>query len=91
MTMKSHGINNFPTYKGMSSIIPTGYLIDLSTSCNEMVVGFKSPTWSFLQMEYGMRLALAPRSHSALLMETSLTEQGIKKLSGSRSLGGSLF
>jgi len=68
-----------------------GYLTHLSASCKEIVVGFISPIYSLLQMEIGMRLTLAPRSHKALLIVTSPTEQGMEKLPGSESLEGSEF
>ena len=86
MTMKSHRIKNFPTCKGTSSRIPKGYWTNISASCNKLVVGFKSPTCNFLQIEYGMRFTVAPISNNALLMATSLIEQEMEKLPGSESL-----
>ena len=56
-----------------------------------MVVGFKSPTWSVLHIESGMRLTLALRSRKAQLMATSPMAQGMEKLIGSLILGGCLF
>ena len=90
-TTKSTGMNSLPTFKGTSSRMPTGNLIDRSASWSDIEVGFGSPMFSFLQMERGIRLTLAPRSQSALLMWTFPRAQGIEKLPGSFSFSGSLF
>ena len=46
---------------------------------------------SLLQIDNGIRLILAPKSHSALSMTNFLITQGMEKLPGSLSLGGMLF
>ena len=65
-TMKSAGKMNLFTFTSTSSIIPPGYLIDLSASCREKVVGFAYPSPSFLYIERDIRCILAPKLHKAL-------------------------
>ena len=45
-------------------------------------MALSSPTWSHLQIEWGIRLTIVPRPHKALLIETSLTVHGMKKTTG---------
>ena len=63
--MKSIGKMNVSTLTSTSSIIPLGYLMDLSASCKDTVVGFASPNPNFLNTDRDIRLILAPKSHKA--------------------------
>ncbi|CAN1771081.1 hypothetical protein LINPERHAP1_LOCUS11778 [Linum perenne] len=53
-----------------------------------MRVGFSSPRPSFLNMQYGITLILAPKSAKPLLIACSPIVQGIVKLPGSLSFSG---
>ena len=70
---------------------PTKCFTDLSTSYNEIVIGTNSFNLSFLATDKGISETLAPKLHKALETSISPMVQGIEKLPGSRSFGGSLF
>ena len=84
-TTKSTGKINFSTFTKTSSTIPHGYLMDLSASCNDIVVGLGSPSPNFLKSDKGNKLILALESHKTLEKEIKLIVQGIVKLPGSLS------
>lgn len=76
----------------MFPIIPIVYFIDLSASYKVTVEGFNSLSSNLLQIDSGIRLILAPRSHKTLSKGSLPITQGIKKkLPRSLSLGGNLF
>ena len=89
--IKSGENMNLSTLISTSSIIPLGYLKDQSTSCKVTIVGLASPKPSFLKMERGIKLMLAPRSQNALSNTTFPIEHGIMKLPISLSFGGTFF
>ena len=66
-TMKSTGKISLSTFTRTSSMMPLGCLMDRSASCSDTMVGFTSPTPSFLKIERGIRFMLAPKSQRALL------------------------
>ena len=82
---------NLSTLTNTSSIIPLGYLKDQSASYRVTIVGLSSPKPSFLKMERGIKLMLAPRSQSALSNTTFPIQHGIMKLPGSLSFGSTIF
>ncbi|GKF88725.1 hypothetical protein Tco_0262688, partial [Tanacetum coccineum] len=71
--------------------IPTGYWNDLSANLTFILVGFRVSRDNLAYNEYGIRLMLAPRSAKALQEKVLLKLHRIRKLSGSPSLGGTLF
>src|SRR5262249_38905637 len=81
---------NLSTFTNIFSMIPLGCLTDLSASWIVNLVGFGSPNPSFLNMEYGITLILAPKSANALSIDKLPRVQGMVKHLGSLSLGGSL-
>ncbi|GJU39417.1 hypothetical protein Tco_1192374 [Tanacetum coccineum] len=82
---------NLPTSMSIFSAILTGYWNDLSASLTVTLVGLRVSIDSFAYNEYDIRLMLAPRSAKALQEKVLLKLHGIRKLSGSLSLGGTLF
>ena len=90
-TTKSTGKMNLSIFTSTSSRIPRGKAIDLSAICKEIEVGVRSPMSSLLRMDEGMRLILAPRSHSAFSIMWPPIEQGIVKLPGSFSFSGNFL
>lgn len=58
-----------------------------SASWSVIVVGLTTPMPSFLKIDKGIRLILAPRSQSALAQKESSMLQGIMKLLGSFNFG----
>ena len=64
--IKSTGKIKFSTFTNTSYMIPRGCVNDLSTNFKVTVVGCASPNFSFLKIDQGIRLMLAPRSHKAL-------------------------
>lgn len=76
---------------GRLSSIPTVYLTDLSPKLTDILVGLKSPNFSFSHIEMGIKLTLAPRSQSSLSMTNFPITHGIEKLYGSFNFGGILF
>ncbi|GKC23018.1 hypothetical protein Tco_1025168 [Tanacetum coccineum] len=82
---------NLPTFTSIFSAIPIGYWNDQSANLTLILVGLKVSRDSFAYREYGMRLMIAPRSAKALHEKVLLKVQGIRKLLGSLSLGGTLF
>ncbi|GJS77458.1 hypothetical protein Tco_0727339 [Tanacetum coccineum] len=89
--MKSTGKVNFPTLTSMFSTIQKGYCKDRSTNLTLILVDLKVLKDNFAYKKYGIRLMLAPRSAKALQEKVLLKVHGIRKLSGSLSLGGTLF
>ena len=90
--MKSAEKMNLSTFTKTSSIPPLlGCFSDLSTNWSVTVVGRASPNHSRLNMDKGMRLILAPRSHKALSKLEFPMVQGIVKLLGSFSFCGSFL
>lgn len=79
------------TLTSISSTMPLECLMDLSASYKDMVVGFTSPIPNLLKTEKGIRLMFARRSHKTLSNVISPITQGIVKLPGSLSFGGSFF
>ena len=55
------------------------------------MVGRASLKFNFLKIDIGIRLMLAPKSHKAFSKNASPMAQGIVKLLGSLSFGGSFF
>ena len=90
-TMKSSGKINLSTLTKTSSITPLGCFKDLSASWRVTVVGRASPNPKRLKMDKGIRLMLAPKSHSALSKITFPIVHGIVKLPGSLSFCGSFL
>ena len=89
--MKSVGKMNLSTFTRTSSITPLGSFSDLSANWIVTVVGRASPNPSHLNMDKGMRLILAPRSHKALSKIEFPIVHGIVKLPGSFSFCGSFL
>nr|GEX41753.1 alpha/beta hydrolases superfamily protein [Tanacetum cinerariifolium] len=81
----------FPTSTSMFSAIPTGYWNDLSANITLILVGLRVSRDNLAYREYGIRLMLAPRSAKALHEKVMLKLHGMRKLSGSPNLGGTLF
>ena len=79
-TMKSAGKMNLSTFTKTSSITPLECFKDLSTNWSVIVVGRASPNPRRLNMDKGMRLILAPKSHKALLKMEFPMVQWIVKL-----------
>ena len=91
-TTKLVGKANGPTLTIMSSITPDGYLMEPSASWRHIQVGLTSSVKpSFLIVDAGIRLMLAPRSHKAVLVQLPSNVHGIRKLPGSLSFSGKLF
>ena len=55
------------------------------------MVGRTYPKFNFLKIDIGIRLMLTPKSHGAFSKTAFPIAQGIVKLPGSLSLGGSFF
>ena len=89
--MKSVGKMNLSTFTRTSSITPFRCFSDLSANWSVTVVGRASPNPSHLNMDKGMRLILAPRSHKALLKMEFPIVHGIVKLPGYFSFCGSFL
>lgn len=85
-TMKSTGNINLSILTRTSSIDPLRF-----ASCNVTVVGCASSKSSFLKIDKGIKLILAPKSNSALSNVTFLIDYGIVKLTGSLSLEGNFL
>ena len=90
-TMKSAGKMNLSTFTRTSSITPLECFKNLSANWSVTVVGRASRNHRRLNMDKGMRLILAPKSHEALSKMAFLMVQGIVKLHGSFSFYGSFF
>ena len=90
-TIKSVGIYIPPTSTGMSSMNPTGCMVVRSANFKVTSVGFNSPIAILLQRDKGNKLILAPKFHMALSMVSLPITQGIEKLPGSPSFGGSFL
>ena len=89
--MKSSGKMNLSTFTRTSSITPFRCFSDLSTNWTVTIVRRTSPNPSHLNMDKGMRLILAPRSHkSPSKMEFPIVHR-IVKLPGSFSFCGSFL
>ncbi|GJX49347.1 hypothetical protein Tco_0276192 [Tanacetum coccineum] len=84
MTTKSVEMN-FPTIKRTSLAIPIGSVIEWSASSSVMQVGVSSGRERSFQMEYGIRLMLAPRSAKALHVLIPENSHGIRNRPGSPS------
>nr|GEZ81446.1 hypothetical protein [Tanacetum cinerariifolium] len=82
---------NLPTSTSMFLPIPTGYWNDLSANITLILVGLRVSRDNLAYREYGIRLMLAPRSAKALHEKVMLKLHGMRKLSGSSNLGGTLF
>ena len=91
MTTKSTGKMNFPTLTSTSSRTPSGYAIDLSTTCSVISVGVSSPKLNLYTTDKGIKLMLALESHKACLNLYFPIVQGMVKLSGSFILADRLF
>jgi len=89
--IKSVGNMNLSTLIRTSSTIPLGYVMDRFASCKEIVVGFGSCIPNWLKIDKGIRLMLAPKSQRAFSKCDSMMVQGIVKLLGSLSFGGSFL
>ena len=89
--MKYTGEMNLSTFTKTSSITPLGCFSDLSANWSVTVVGRASPNLSHLNMDKGMRLILAPKSHKALSKMEFLIVHRIVKLRGSFSFCGSFL
>src|SRR5262249_35675200 len=57
---KSTGNMNLSTLTNTSSMMPLGYLTDLSASWTDILVGLGSPRFRVLNSEYGIRFMLTP-------------------------------
>ncbi|GKA63911.1 hypothetical protein Tco_0763517 [Tanacetum coccineum] len=82
---------NLPTLMSILLAIPKRYWNDRSANLMLILVGLRVSRESFAYREYGIRLMLAPRSDKALHEKVLPKVQGIRKLPGSPSLGGTLF
>ena len=89
--MKSARKMNLSTFSRTSSITPLRCFSDLSANWSVTVVGRASPNPSLQNMDKGMRLILAPRSHKALSKMEFPMVQGIVKLPRSFSFCGSFL
>ena len=83
MTTKSTRKTNFPTLISTSSRIPSRWANVLFTIYRVIAVGVSSPKLSLLATDRGIKLMLAPGSHSAFPMSAFPIMQGIVKLLGS--------
>ena len=90
-TMKSAGKMNLSTFTRTSSITPLGCFKDLSANWSVTVVGRASPNPRRPNMDKGMRLILASKSHKALSNMAFPMVHGIVKLPGSFSFYGSFL
>ncbi|KAJ0622734.1 hypothetical protein HanIR_Chr01g0024021 [Helianthus annuus] len=90
-TTKSTGKTNLSTLTRRFSIMPRGYLTDLSASDKDMRVGDNSPRPNLSYKEYGIRFILAPRSARALHSVSLLNKHGMVKRPGSVNFSGTLF
>ena len=88
---KPIGTYKSPTFIGTSSKIATGYFIQRSANCKEIVVGLISPSSIFSHIERGIKFTLDCKSHQGQSIGTFPIRQGIEKLPGSFSLARSLF
>ena len=91
ITIKYIGKMNFPTLISTSSRIPSGWANFLSAICKVMVVEVSSPKLSLLTTNKGIKLMLAPESHSAFPISEFPILQGIVKLHGSCIFSGKDF
>ena len=89
--MKSDGKINLSTFTSTSSITPRGCFNDLSARCRVTVVGLASPNPNRLNMDKGMRLILAPKSHRVLSKIEFPILQGIVKLPRSFNFYGNFL
>ena len=89
--MKFAGKINLSSFTRTSSITPPGCFSNLFANWSVTVVGRASPNPSHLNMDNGMRLILATRSHKALSKMEFPMVQGIVKLPGSLSFCGSFL
>lgn len=69
-------------HTGIFSSIPMGYLMERSVNYRDILVGFKSPKFSFSQIGSGIKLTIDPRSHSYVSMTNLPITHGIGKLLG---------
>ncbi|GJZ16798.1 hypothetical protein Tco_0552921 [Tanacetum coccineum] len=83
--------SKLPTSTSIFSAILTGYWNDLSANLTLILVGLRVSRDSFAYKEYDIRLMLAPKSAKALQENVLLKLNGIRKLPGSPSFGGTLF
>jgi len=90
MTTKSIRKANSPTFTITSSTTRWGYLIDLSTSCNVILIGRASrfPILSIIHKD--IKLMLAPKSRALLTGKSPIVTR-IVKLSGSFNFEGKDF
>lgn len=79
MITKLMGINNYLIHMGTSFSIQNGYLIDLSSSCKEILMNFISPRSTFWQTDRAIMLTLAHKSHNSLLKLIVPITQGSQK------------
>ena len=70
--------------------MPTGCLIEQYVNWMDIVVGFGSSNFSFLQRKRDIKLTLVPKSLGALSIGICPMEYGIEKLLGSCSFDSDL-
>ena len=87
--MKYAGNMNLSTLTRTSSTTPLGCFSDLSANWSVTVVGRALPNPNRLNIDSGMRLILAPRSHKAFSKIEFPIVHGIVKLPGSFRFYGS--
>ena len=88
---KSTGKMNFPTLISTSSRMPSSRAKVMSAICRVMVVGVSFPKPSLLTTDKGIKLMLAPKSHSAFPISKFPILQGIMKLPRSYIFSGKDF
>ena len=90
-TMKFDRKMNLSTFTRTSSITPLGCFKDLLANWSVTVVERASHNPKRLNIDKGMRLILAPKSHKDLSKMVFPMVQGIVKLPGSFSFCGSFL
>ena len=80
ITTKSTGKMKFPTLISTSSRMPSGWAKVLSAIYRVMAMGVSSPKLSLFTTNKGIKLMLAPKSHSAFPISEFPILQGIVKL-----------
>ena len=90
-TMKLVGKINLSTLTKKSSIILLGCLRYMFANCRVTVVGLTSPRPNFLNMDNGIKLILAPKSHNAISKIACPIVHWMVKLPGFLIFGGRFF
>ena len=91
ITTKYIGKMNFLTLISTSSRMPSSWAKVMSAIYRVMAVGVSSPKLSILTIDKGIKLMLAPKSHSVFHISEFPILQGVVKLPGSCIFSGKDF